>query len=186
MPKIHVDEQVMAELKRRTNGHTPNDVIRQLLGLSPTEEPATEPGGYLIPHGSNEFEDANELGEWLKHELRHDGEYAVASDHYWRNVIPGSICLFQKKKTIVGEGKMIGGLLPYAGTAVSPETGRRYAGMVNFDPDSIEVYDKSISFDEVERLLGKTLTFRGIQKLTRKDYEIIHKAAASKTHRTTP
>ena len=52
MPKIHVDEQVMAELKRRTNGHTPNDVIRQLLGLSPTEEPATEPGVYLIPHGS--------------------------------------------------------------------------------------------------------------------------------------
>ena len=98
MPKIHIDEQVLAELKRRANGLTLNDVIRQLLGLSPTEEPATEPGVYLIPHGPKEFKHANNLREWLSGDLARDGEYAVASDHYWRNVIPASICLFHKDK----------------------------------------------------------------------------------------
>src|SRR3972149_6744364 len=78
------------------DGSTPNDVIRQLLGLSSTEEPATEPGVYLIPHGPKEFKHADDLKEWLSSDLARDGEYAVASDHYWRNVIPGSLCLFHK------------------------------------------------------------------------------------------
>jgi len=175
MPKIHVDEQVMAELRRRANGLTPNDVIRQLLGLSPTEEPILEPGVYLIPHSPKEFKHANDLREWLSNVLARDGKYAVASSHYWRNVIPGSVCLFHKDKIIVGEGKMLGGLRPFPGTEVSPATGRRYAGVVYFDTASIKVYEKSISFVMAEKLLSKTLTFRGIQRLTQKDYEIIHK-----------
>lgn len=174
MPKIHVDEQVMGELKRRADDRTPNDVVRQLLGLSPTEEPVTEPGVYLIPHSPKEFKHADNLREWLSNDLVRDGLYAVASSHYWRNVIPDSMCLFQKDKTVVGEGKMLGGLMPYSGTEVSPETGRLYAGVVHFDPTSIKVYEAPISFVALEKLLGKTLTFRGIQRLTRKDYEIIH------------
>jgi len=176
MPKIHVDEQVMGELKRRANERTPNDVVRQLLRLSPTEEPVTEPGVYLIPHSPKEFKHTDKLREWLSNDLVRNGEYAVASAHYWRNVIPGSMCLFQKDKTIIGEGKMLGGLIPYPGTEVSPETGRLYAGLVHFDPISIKVYAKPISFAAAEKLLGKTLTFRGIQRLTRRDYEIIHSA----------
>lgn len=175
MPTIHVDEQVMAELKRRANGRTPNAVIRGLLDLSVDEGEAREPGVYLVPHG--EFDDADDLGQWLSDELALDGEYAVASQYYWRNVVPGSTCLFQKKKTIVGEGKMLGGVESYTGTGISPQTGRRYAGIVRFDPATVEVYEKPISFDEAEKLLGKTLTFRGMQKLTAKDYEIIHKAS---------
>ncbi len=175
MPTIHVDEQVMLELKSRANGRTPNDVIRGLLSLSVDEEEAREPGVYLVPHG--EFEDADDLGQWLSDELALNGEYAVASQYYWRNVIPDSTCLFQKKKTIVGEGKMVGGVVSYSGIGISPQTGRRYAGMVHFDPVSIKVYKKPISFAEAEKLLGKTLTFRGMQKLTLKDYEIIHKAS---------
>ena len=175
MPTIHVDEQVMVELKRRANGRTPNAVIRGLLSLSVDEEEAREPGVYLVPHG--EFDDADDLGQWLSDELALNGEYAVASQHYWRNVIPDSTCLFQKKKTIVGEGKMVGGVVSYSGIEISPQTGRRYAGMVHFDPTSIKVYKKPISFAEAEKLLGKTLTFRGMQKLTAKDYEIIHKAS---------
>lgn len=176
MPKIHIDEQVMAELRRRANGQTPNEVIRQLLGLSPTEEPVMEPGIYLIPHSPKEFKHANNLREWLSNNLARDGEYAVASSYYWRNVIPDSVCLFHKDKTIIGEGKMLGGLMRYPGKEVSPATGKIYAGLVNFDPTSIKVYEKPISFVTVEKLLSKTLTFRGIQKLTREDYEIIHRA----------
>lgn len=176
MPKIHVDEQVMVELKHRANGRTPNDVIRQLLGLSTTEEPVTEPGVYLIPHGSKEFKHASNLREWLSNDLARDGEYAVASDHYWRNVISGSICLFHKDKTIVGDGKMLGGLMPYPGKKVSPQTGRRYAGIVHFDPASIKVYERPITFSEAEKLLGKGLTFHGIQRLTQEDLVMIRKA----------
>jgi hypothetical protein len=138
--------------------------------------PFNQPTGvYLVPHG--EFYDADELGQWLSDELALDGEYAVASQYYWRNVIPDSTCLFQKKKTIVGEGKMVGGLVSYSGIGISPLTGRRYAGMVHFASTSIKVYKKPISFTEAEKLLGKTLTFRGMQKLTAKDYEIIHRAS---------
>lgn len=178
MPKIHIDEQVMAELKRRTNGQTPNDVIRQLLGLSPPEEPATEPGVYLIPHSPKEFKHADKLREWLSNDLARDGEYAVASDHFWRNVIPGSICLFHKDKTLIGEGKMNGGLMPYLGKEVSPVTSRVYAGMVHFDPSSIKVYREPVSFVAAERMLGEKLTFQGIQRLTRKEYEILRKASS--------
>ena len=176
MPTIHVDEQVMVELKRQSNGRTPNDVIRGLLGLSVDDEEAIGPGVYLIPHGPKEFEDADELRRWLSDRLAEDGEYLIASQHYWRNVIPDSTCLFQKKKTVVGEGKMLGGLMPYSGEYISPITGRPYAGIVHFAPASIKVYEKPISFAEAEKLLRKTLTFRGMQKLTLEDYEIIHKA----------
>lgn len=176
MPTIHIDEQVMAELKHRDIGRAPNDIIRGLLGLSVDEEEVAEPGFYLVPHG--EFDDADELAQWVSDYLAKDGIYAVATQYYWRNVIPESTCLFQKKKTIVGEGKMLGGVLPYSGKDISPQTSRRYAGEVHFDPASIKVYKKSISFTEAESLLGKTLTFRGMQKLTLKDYEIIHKAGS--------
>ncbi len=54
---------------------------------------------------------------------------------------------------------MLGELASYLGTEVSPETGRRYAGMVHFAPASIKVYDKPISFVAAEKLLSKTLTF---------------------------
>ena len=74
---------------------------------------------------------------------------------------------------IVGEGKLIGGLMPYSGKETSPQTGNRYAGVVNFDPASIKVYKKPIAFSEAEKLLGKKLTFRGIQRLTVKDYNLI-------------
>lgn len=67
--------------------------------------------------------------------------------------------------------------MPYSGIEISPQTGRRYAGIVHFDAVSIKVYEKPISFTEAEKLLGKTLTFRGMQKLTAKDYEMIHKAS---------
>ena len=178
MPTIYIDEQVKTELNQKvTSWLTPNDVIRQLLGLSVVnKEEAREPGVYLIPHSPKEFNDANQLREWLSKELSKDGEYDVASDHYWKNVLPDSTCLFQKDKTILGEGKMLGDLKPYRGTDVSPETGSPYAGTVYFDPTSILVYDKPISFAATEKLLGKTLTFRGIQKLMKKDYEIIHEA----------
>lgn len=176
MPTIHVDEQVMAELRRRANGRTPNDVIRGLLGLSIDPKETTEPGVYLIPHG--EFDDADYLRQWLSDELAKGGEYLVASQHYWRNVLPDSLCLFQKKKTIVGEGKMLGGLMPYSGMEVSPLTGRRYAGVVHFDPVSIKFYKKPISFRMAETLLGKPLSFRAIQRLTRKDYDKINEASS--------
>jgi hypothetical protein len=177
MPTIYVDEQVMVELKRSAVGRVPNDVIRGLLGLSVDEEKVTKPGVYLVPHG--EFDDTDDLGQWLSDELANGGEYLVASQHYWRNVIPDSICLFQKKMMIVGEGKMVGGLMPYSGSEISPQTGRRYAGIVHFDPISIVVYKKLVTFSEAEKLLGKTLTFRGMQKLTSKDYSVIQKASAA-------
>lgn len=176
MSKIHVDEQVMVELKRRAGGGTPNDVIRQLLGLWVDEPQVDEPGVYLVPHSPKEFrEGATELSRWLSEDLAGEkaGEYAVASAHYWRNVIPGSICVFHKDKMIVGEGKLVGGLLPYHGTEISPRTGKTYAGVVNFEPASIKVYKDPISFSTAEKLLNKTLTFRGIQRLTRKDYDKI-------------
>jgi len=175
MPTIHIDEQVMVELKRRANGRTSNDVIRGLLGLSVDEEKVAEPGVYLVPHG--EFYDADDLAQWLSDELAKDGIYAVATQYYWRNVIPGSTCIFQKKKTIVGEGKMLGGVESYSGIEISPQTGRLYAGEVHFDPASIQVYKKPLSFIEAEKLLGHGLTFRGMQKLTLRDYETIHKVS---------
>ena len=170
MPTIHVDAQVMTELKNRAGRRTPNDLIRQLLNLPVKEELAPVPGVYSIPHGSKEFKDADKLRLWLAEELAVDGEYSVASSHYWRNVIPGSVCLFHKNKLFVGEGRMSGGLEPYTGGEASPETGRSYAGTVHFDPTSIKVYLNPVSFDAAERLLGKTLTFRGMQKLTEEDY----------------
>ena len=178
MPTIYIDEQVKSELNQKaTSGLTPNDVIRQILGLSVVNnEEAREPGVYLIPHSSKEFENANKLREWLSDRLAWDGEYDVASQHYWKNVLSDSICIFHKDKTIVGEGKMLGGLKPYLGTDVSPETGRPYAGTVYFKPSSVKVYEKPISFAAAEKLLGKNLTFRGVQKLTKKDYDIIHEA----------
>lgn len=177
MPKIHIDEQVMAELKRRANGRPPNEVIREFLGLSLDEEQAMEPGVYLIPHSPKEFRRADELRLWLSEVLARNGEYLVASSHYWRNVIPGSVCLFHKDKCIVGEGKMLGGLMSYTGVEISPRTGRRYAGVVRFDPASIEIYKKPIAFVVAEGLLGKTLTFRGVQKLTLKDYKMLRRAS---------
>lgn len=181
MSKIHVDEQVMAELKRRADGRTPNAVIRELLGLSLDEDQDIEPGVYLVPHGAKEFKTANELRQFL-HDLKknRNGEYLVASLHYWRNVIPGSICLFHKNKNIVGEGKMLGGLVsPYPGTEVSPQTSRRYAGVVHFA--SIMVYDKPIPFGAAEKLLGKTFSFQAIQKLTSKDYEMLQQLVSNKS-----
>jgi hypothetical protein len=176
MPTIHIDEQVMAELKQRAIDKTPNDVIRQLLDLTQPEAQSPQPGVYLIPHSPKEFYDVDALKKWLSGELSKNGKYSVASSHYWANVIPDSICLFHKNKTIVGEGKMIGRLMVYIGNEVSPDTGIRYAGEVHFEPASINVYAKPIPFKEVEKLLCKKLTFRGIQKLTQKDYAIIHKA----------
>jgi len=68
--------------------------------------------------------------------------------------------------------------MPYHGSEISPNTDRRYAGVVHFALASIEVYDKGIPFIAAEKLLGKTLTWRGMQKLTLKDYEMLHKAAS--------
>ena len=175
MPKIHVDEQVMAELKRRAGGRTHNDLIRQLLGLSAEEPQTAEPAVYLIPHGAREFDDFIDLSRWLREDLmkRINGEYLVASSYYWRNVVPDSVCYFHKNKKIVGEGRLSGGLEPYNGPEISPQTNRRYAGVVHFDPTSIDVYKNPILFSQVEKLLGKTLTFRGVQRLTLKDYNKI-------------
>jgi hypothetical protein len=181
MPKIHVDEQVMAELRDRAAGRTPNDVIRQLLGLWVEEPQAAEPGVYLVPHSPKEFPGgASELSKWLLEDLarRPEGENYVASPYYWRNVVPGSICLFHKDKMIVGEGKLVGGLMPYYGSEVSPQTGKLYAGVVHFDPDSIKVYERPISFSTAETLLGKPLSFQAIQRLTRKDYDRIKEASS--------
>jgi hypothetical protein len=181
MPKIHVDEQAMAELKRRAAGRTPNDLIRQFLGLWVEELQAAEPVIYLVPHGPKEFPGGfTELSRWLWEDLRNrlNGEYLVASPHYWRNVVPGSICLFHKNKMIVGEGKLVGGLIPYHGGEVSPQTGKLYAGVVHFDSASITLYKEPISFSTAEKLLGKTLTFRGIQRLTQKDYDRIQHASS--------
>lgn len=176
MPTIHVDQQVMAELKQKAIDQTPNDVIRQLLGLSQPQEITQQPGVYLIPHSYDEFPDVDALKQWLSVDLSENGIYSVASSHYWANVNPDSICLFHKNKTIVGEGKMIGRLMAYTGNEVSPDTGIRYAGEVHFDPVSIKVYANPIPFTKVEKLLGKGLTFRGIQRLTQKDYEAILRA----------
>ncbi|MFC1989445.1 hypothetical protein ACFLVW_02620 [Chloroflexota bacterium] len=107
---------------------------------------------------------------------RKSGVYDVASVHYWRKVIGGSICLFHKDKLIVGEGKLVDGLLPYSGGETSPETGTRYASELHFDHSSIRVYGRYLSFEEAEKLLGKGLTWRGVQKLTPDDYALIQKA----------
>lgn len=181
MPKIHVDEQVMAELKRRAAGRTPNDLIRQLLGLWVEEPRTAEPGVFLVPHSPKEFPGgARELSRWLSEDLasRPEGEYHVASTHYWRNIVPGSICLFHKDKMVVGEAKLVGGLMPYHGSEISPQTGRPYAGEVRFDPASVKVYKRPIAFREAENLLGKPLSFRAIQGLTQKDYDRIGEASS--------
>ncbi len=179
MPKISIDEQVMAELKARAGERTPNDVIRQLLGLWVEKPQAAEPGVYLIPHSPREFEDSDELIRFLLNDLTKNGEYLVASPHYWRNIVPGSTCMFHKDKLIVGEAKMVGGLMPYPGSETSPKTMRVYAGVVHFDMTSIEVYATSVSFSEAEKLLGKTLGWRAVQGLTWEDYSRIRKASVS-------
>jgi hypothetical protein len=177
MPTIHIDEQVKAELVRKaTSGLTPNDVIRKLLGLPTDELPIQELGVYLIPHSPKEFKNTEVLKRFLREELPKDGIYAFASLHFWKNVIPNSICIFQKDKTIVGEAEMDGGISSYEGTESSPATDKPYAGCVHFIIKSIDVYLKPLSFNDAERLLGKTLTHQGMQRLTRRDYEVIHEA----------
>jgi hypothetical protein len=175
MPTIHVDKQVFAELRRRASGKSPNDVIRQLLGLSikETESGETEPAVYLIPHSPKEKElnSADKLAKWMRDYLgKNGGEYNVASAHYWRNVVPCSVCLFHKNKKIVGEARLVEGLKPYTGEEKSPVTGKPYAGTVRFDPASVRVYQRPLSFSEAEGLLGKPLTWRAIQRLTLQDY----------------
>lgn len=178
MPSIHVDEQVMSALKARANGRTPNEVVRELLGL-PTDQPrVAQPAVYLVPHSSKEFDDAEDLANWLSTELLRDGVYLVASTHYWRNVTPDSVCLLHKDKLIVGEGRLNGGLQQYRGRKTSPVTGAVFAGELDFDPASIRVYPKPVSFEQTERLLGKTLTWRGLQRLTTEDYARIRTAAS--------
>jgi hypothetical protein len=179
MPRIYVDEQVMAELKTRAGERIPNDVIRQLLGLWVEKPQAAEPGVYLIPHSHREFEDSGALSQFLSNDLTKDGKYLVASPHYWRNIVPGSTCMFHKDKLIIGEAKMVVGLMPYHGSETSPQTMRVYAGVVHFDPASIKVYATPVSFSEAEKLLGKTLTWRAVQRLTWEDYSRIRKASVS-------
>ncbi len=180
MSKIHVDEQVMSELKRRAGGRTPNDVIRQLLGLWVDEPRVAEPGIRLVPHSPKEFPGGfSELSRWLWEDLRNrpNGEYLVASSYYWRNVVPESICVFHKDKMIVGEGKLVGGLMPYHGGKVSPRTGKLYAGVVHFEPASVKVYKRPIAFSEAEKLLGKKLSFQAVQRLSREDHAKIRDAS---------
>ncbi len=137
----------------------------------------TEAGIYLAPHNSKEFTNAEELAKWLIEDLAgsEKGVYDVASAYYWRKIISGSVCLFHKDKLIVGEGRLVDSLLPYSGGETSPETGIRYAGEIHFDPTSIRVFGKHLSFAAVEKLLGKRLTWRSIQKLTSGDYDLIQK-----------
>jgi len=175
MPTIHVDKQVFAELRRRASGQSSNNVIRQLLGF-PIKEPQSEeaePAAYLIPHSPKEKElnSPDKLAVWLLEDLpEQGGVYHVASAHYWRNVVPGSVCLFHKDKQIVGEAKLVEGYKPYHGKEISPVTGKPYTGTVRFDTASVRVYKRPLSFSEAEGLLGKTLTWRAIQRLTVQDY----------------
>jgi hypothetical protein len=178
VPTIHIDDRVLAELKRRGNDRNPNEVIRELLGLPVKARQVPQPGVYLVPHAQGEFDSVQELRDFLSVQLKaRGGQYLVASVHYWRNVIPGSICLFQKNKEIIGEGTLATELQPYKGTEVSPATGRHYEGCLQFDRTSILVYPRSIPFEEAQKLISKTLTWRGVQKLTMEDYLRISKAA---------
>ena len=130
------------------------------------------PSVYLVPHG--EFEDANDLAAWLEDDLRNpsgrNGVYLVASAHYWRNIPSGSMCLFHKRKQIVGEGKLLQGLHPCSIHETSPVTGRPYEGQGRFDPNTIKRYKSFLPFPQVEATLGKSLTYRGVQRLTWEDY----------------
>lgn len=178
VPTIHVDDKVMAELKKRGNGRNPNEVIRELLGLPVKVQHVAEPAVYLVPHAQEEFESINDLKEFLSKELKfRGGWYYVASVHYWRNVSRGSMCLFQKNKTIIGEGKLLSDLMPNNKGEKSPVTGMSYEGRVQFDPASIKIYARGVPFDEAERIVGKTLTWRGVQKLTMEDYSRIGNAS---------
>ena len=138
------------------------------------------PAVYLVPHARKEFKDAKDLSTWLEDHLANpadrDGVYLVASAHYWRNIPAGSVCLFHKDKQIVGESELLQGLHPCSISETSPATGQPYEGQVRFDRNTVRRYGPFLPFAQVEAILGKSLTYRGVQRLTWEDYQKVRPA----------
>ena len=176
---IRIDDQVYAELQRRAKPFedTPNSVLRRLLELDPPRQQGEltaqlDPDFFLFPHNRLEFENAGKLADWLRGDLKsRGGMYLCATARKYRRVGTGAIIGFHKDKLLVGHAQVQYGLKPYAGPEKSPDTRRTYEAFLDFDPESIKVYVRRLSFRELQPLFGKSLSWRAVQRLTWDDYE---------------
>jgi hypothetical protein len=128
-----------------------------------------------VPHAREEFPTAADLKRWLREVLptQRAGKYYVARAKSWGTIPPGSICAFHKQKRIVGDGVLARDFRYGESSEISPVTGQslRYEGWVMFDPKTIRTFDNPIQFSEAEDVvIGRGLTWRSIQPLTRDEY----------------
>ncbi len=180
---IRIDDEVYMALQKGAEPFTdtPNSALRRILRLDQEQENGSdgEQSVYLVCSSSEEFESVQELQGFLKNLRQGSVVYLATTDHFWRNKAD-SVCLFHKKRHIVGEGKMNGKIRPYKGTKTSPVTGKPYAGEIDFIPNTIRLYKRPILFAEAEKALGreKHLAQRGMPKLNMADYSTISSIAA--------
>jgi hypothetical protein len=130
------------------------------------------PAIYSFPHSSEEFSSAEELADYLRETLvDRDGRYRVVTASRYTSPKSGDIVLFQKDRQVVGEARIKEGLRRYE----QPErvAGHKYQGYITFDPDTVRVYEKTISFDEVEEKSGIKLISRAVQGIDSKAYKAI-------------
>ncbi len=106
---------------------------------------------FLFPHSSAEFPGGEEdLRGFLSTTLvRNRGSYRVAKADRYTTPQPGDIVVFHKDRKFVGEARVKQGLRRFE----RPERigGHRFQGFIMFDPDTIWVYEKAVTFDDAKR-----------------------------------
>jgi hypothetical protein len=135
-------------------------------------EDAMTPAIYSFPHSSEEFSSAEELADYLRETLiDNDGRYRLVTASRYTSPRSGDIVLFQKNRRFVGEARIKEGLRHYE----RPElvAGHKYQGYLTFDPDTVRVYEKTTTFDELEERSGMKLNQQAVQRIDSKAYKAI-------------
>ncbi len=144
----------------------------------------TEPMVCIFPHSDKEFPTPEALRDFLANSLPQppEGRYLFGKigwkdKNFKDRVIPGSLVLFRKKGSIVGQAiskTMIEELEPPEEGETETGTEATYYHEIFFAPESIEVYSETLPIEQIESWANR--------KLDPRFYSIIGTREAYKQH----